>query len=895
MEPMDAAFERFKAFVEKVKEPTYWDSIKSEEDARMKIINPVFTDILGWPISEIHCESKAGKMFIDYRGTIKGLNRLIIEAKKGERELGINADHSARYFQLKGSVFHTEAAREGIDQAIRYCGHKNVELACLTNGEQWAIFKGRAKEGTDTMDNQACVFGSLDAITSNFKEFYELLSYESVESNTYRAIFQQKENQPLRQKTVKSVARSADSRQMVKADKLYGDLEKIMHTFFRDLDPHEDEEARRACFVTTSESDAAEKGLERISEELRAKVQELETVQSEELTEIIKRVKEMKRNELVLLVGTKGAGKTTFIDRFFADVLPSKIRDDCVVVRLDLSKSGGDPATVTSWLDEHFLADLEKATFPSGYPTYDELVGMCMGEYKWWSEGYRKHLYETDKPKFKDEFGNHIGTYFRRDRPRKYIVHLLFHIVRNHKKIPCIVFDNADHFDVKFQEAAFNYAHSICSDSICLMILPITDTTSWQLPKQGPMQSFYTDSFFLPTPPVDLIVRRRIEYIEKKVAEEQAESGKKPMAGKGYFLSRNIPFEIENIKGFAACLQTVFVNTGQVADWIGRLSNHDIRRALQLTCETVTSPHVKVAELFKAWVMKSTMLVKPHDVKNAMIRGKYDIYFPTVHSFIQNLFNLVPEYETTPLLGLRILSFLNNAWEANKDNDGRYVPVSEIQDFFQAMNIEPRATGACLEQMMHQGICLGYDPTKKLIKDVEKVEISPSGRQHVQWGTRDWVYIESMAEVTPLHDANAADTIRNCAKNPAPHLRRQVIGAFINYLLQEDSHFCVVPKHESYQGQEEVRTAMSQQVKALSSLASIMQTEGFHRRIGKVYSWKPAGFGFIKESGFDKDIYIHISDVLDDTLTNIPEGSHVEYEVVEPPRGPKAVNVVLLH
>lgn len=247
MEAIDAALTTFKVFVEKVKDPAYWDSINSEEDVRMKIVNPVFTEILGWPIADIHCESSAGKQFIDYRGTINGLNRLIIEAKKEARDLGINEDHAARFFQLKGAVFHTEAAREGIDQAIRYCGHKNVDLACLTNGRQWAIFRGRGKEGTDTMDNLACVFGSLDAVVTKFKDFYELLSYESVQGNTFRGIFGQAENQPVRQKTIKFAARPPDSREMVKADKLHIDLEKIMHTFFRDLDPLQDAEARSSA------------------------------------------------------------------------------------------------------------------------------------------------------------------------------------------------------------------------------------------------------------------------------------------------------------------------------------------------------------------------------------------------------------------------------------------------------------------------------------------------------------------------------------------------------------------------------------------------------------------------------------------------------------------------
>jgi cold shock CspA family protein len=896
VEPLDSAYERFKAFVEKVGAPGFWDSVKSEADVRMKIVDPIFMEILGWPLTDIHCESQAGKNFIDYRGTIKGLNRLIIEAKKEARDLGINETHAGRYFKLNGAVFHTEAAREGIDQAIRYCGHKNVELACLTNGQQWAVFRGRAREGTDTMENVACVFGSLEAVGKKFQEFYGLLAYENVQAGTFRAVFRQAENQPVRQMTVKAIARPPDSREMLRSDKLYADLEKIMHSFFRDLDSIEDDEARRACFVTTTESAAAERGLERISEELRRKVQDLDTAESAELTEVVKRVKEMQRNELVLLVGTKGAGKTTFIDRFFADVLPPAIREDCVVVRLDLSKTGGDKGNLTRWLDEHFLAELEKATFKSGYPTYEELMGMCMGEYKRWSEGHRKYLYDSDKLKFKDEFGKHIETYYRQDRPKEYITHLLFHIVRNHKRIPCIVFDNADHFDVDFQEAAFNYAHSICSESICLMILPITDTTSWQLPKQGGMQSFFSDSFFLPTPPTEMILKRRIEYIEKKIADEQAETGKKPGGGRGYFFSRNIRLEIDNIQGFAACLQTVFVNTGQVADWIGKLANHDIRRALQLTCEIVTSPYIPIPELCAAWVSRSTMNVDPDVVKTAIIRGKYNIYCSRSSAFVQNLYTLASEHETTPLLAIRVLRFLADAWESNTESDLRYVPASDVLGYFEAMGIDLRAVSACLDQMMERGLCLGYDPRAKKIDEATKVEIAPSGRQHLMWALRDWIYMSAMAEITPLHDVTAVELIRECIRGESPHLRRQIIMAFVNNLVSEDSQFCVVPKHVSYDSQQSIIGTLSEQVASLSTLAGISGAgTRFHRHIGKVVSWKSTqGYGFVQETGCDSDIYLSIHDVLDRTIRDVPEGTFVEYDTVVAERGPKAVSVVVL-
>ena len=117
----------------------------------MKIIDPMLLDVLGWPEIEIHLESNAGVGFIDYRHTVSGLNRLITEAKRETRPLGIDPQRSGRPFVLKGSVFSSEAVKEGIEQAIYYCGHKNAELACITNGQQWVVFRGnRLGDGRDT-------------------------------------------------------------------------------------------------------------------------------------------------------------------------------------------------------------------------------------------------------------------------------------------------------------------------------------------------------------------------------------------------------------------------------------------------------------------------------------------------------------------------------------------------------------------------------------------------------------------------------------------------------------------------------------------------------------------------------------------------------------------------
>ncbi len=888
MEPLDTAYTKFCTFVEDLV-PAYWDSLHSEADVRMKLIDPIFVDILGWPMGDIHLEESDAAGAIDYRFTNQNRSRLIVEAKKEGRDLGISKQHAARFFKLNGSVFNTEASKEGIQQAVRYCGFRSAEVGCVTNGRQWFIFRAnRLGDGTDVLEGLACVFGSLVAIQKEFRDFYDLLACESVAQYRYRAIFLEAEGQPVRSTTFRSPVRRPETKTYLSGNQLSSDLDRIMLSFFQDLTGENDPQARRACFVTTKESDDAERNLARISEELRDKIKSLSTSDAGQITKAIERVRDMKRHELILLVGTKGAGKSTFIDRFFTDVLPDPIAEDCVVVRIDLAYCGCDASSIIQWLDSHFLAAAEKAAFGGKHPLYEDLQGMFWGEYQRWRDGHAKHLYETDKSTFKIKFGEHVEA-IRRDHPHDYITQLLRRIAFAFEKIPCLVFDNADHFGVPFQEEVFKYAQSLYSQCLSLVIVPITDTTSWQLSKQGAMQSFYTDSYFLPTPPMHLVLRRRIEFIETKVADE------KPEAGSGYFLGRGIPLDIANIKAFTACLQSLFLKTGQVAEWIGRLANHDIRRCLQLTREIVASPHIEVGDLLKTYIAQSSMEVTIDSVKLAIVRGKYDIYPTGTNSFIQNIFDLAPEGESTPLLGTRALQLLESAWRTSPDNDGRFVPVREVVEYLYGMSVEPRATRTVLNALLKTGLILGYDPRADEICDELRVELSPSGNLHLRWSLGDWVYLESMAMVTPLLEEAVFEDIKANLQDDRPDRLREAVSCFIRYLLTEDLHYCSVPHHELYNTQLAVTQKLAQQLDALKNLPQGFTPGRYARLSGQVVKWdREKGFGFIRQADHGPDAFLHLSATIGYDEDAVPVGALVEYETIDGAKGPKAVNAIVM-
>jgi CspA family cold shock protein len=50
------------------------------------------------------------------------------------------------------------------------------------------------------------------------------------------------------------------------------------------------------------------------------------------------------------------------------------------------------------------------------------------------------------------------------------------------------------------------------------------------------------------------------------------------------------------------------------------------------------------------------------------------------------------------------------------------------------------------------------------------------------------------------------------------------------------------------------------------------------------------GYGFIAQEG-GRDVFVHFSNVKGDGYKSLAEGEEVEFEIVDGPKGPQAVNV----
>jgi hypothetical protein len=394
---IDSAQEQFRGIAREVEKNL--STTKTEQDARFRITNRVITSVLGWPWEDVETEPPTASGFIDYLLKSAGQAKLVIEAKRTSTQLVDTAYQKVRAYRLAGASLKSSA--EGIQQARDYCIDKGTPYAALTNGLAWVVFQAYRSDGRPYSETKAIVFPNLEAVEEEFALFYDLLSREgiSLKSNMiqlakFEGLHLEVEEELFTPVDLKRIARDRKTEMSLA-------LESIFDEFFTEMTGDKDPDMLSECFVETKESAEAERSLEKITKEFLAEIETLTQDAASQLRQEIETALETKRGESIVIVGNKGAGKSTFIERFFKKVIDRKLRAQCLVITIDLRDSTGDEKAIQAWLTERAKEEIEKALYKKKTPSYDDLMGIFFSEYQRWSQAEMAHLYETDKTQFK--------------------------------------------------------------------------------------------------------------------------------------------------------------------------------------------------------------------------------------------------------------------------------------------------------------------------------------------------------------------------------------------------------------------------------------------------------------------------------------------------------------
>ncbi|MBY3182759.1 cold shock domain-containing protein [Rhizobium laguerreae] len=856
------------------------EKIITEQDARLNLIDRILIDVLGWDRFDISTEPHSDSGYTDYLLKIDGTPKFVVEAKRIGNVILDTLSESKKAYKVGGPALNSAAT--GIRQAAGYCLDHGPDFAALTTGVVWIAFSPFPRGDQSYKDSKAIVFPNFSAITEHFAAFHDLFSKAGVGERLYRLHLMREEG--VSADTLDhffQINNDADIR-LIPKSQLAIDTDPIFREFFGELSGDSDRDMLLNCFVETSESRYADSSLTKIVASIAANVSQLDTGSGQELEDQISSALATGRGETVLLVGNKGAGKSTFTERFFKLTLDPAVRSNCLIIQVDLLEATGDVSNLGAWIANKLRIGIEAELYKGMTPTYEDLMGLYWKEYQEWRSSQHKHLYETDKNNFKIRFGDFLNSQINEDR-HSYVLRMLQDAVSNRKLLPCLVFDNLDHHSEAFQEAVFQWAQSIRkSIDYTFVLMPITDRTIWRHSKAGPFQTYKSKLFYLPVPSAREVLQKRIEYLKLKSNKQKSPNN--------YFLSRGIRLSFENIKAFAACIEEIFINEDFVSRRISWLANHDIRRSLMLAQNVITSPFMSIDDLVKAYLTRGnneSLNISYRKFMQSLLQGDYNYFVSQNNAFVKNIFSFSQDFPTSPLVKLRILRFLIE--RAGDDISAGYLTTKQILTYFELMGASDDAVLSALKEILEYRLIEPFDASASEIGEVDRYAVTHSGRMHVEMALTDPIYLVQMSFDTPIRSSETISKLRELKSSDLDNkgwfeLRR----TFVEYCISEDERFFRIPLYDAYDeqrkfigelkerwlrepGAKAVRSAPDYQPPELEDGAIVGRSE--IRAVVKWYHGEK-GYGFAVGPN-SEEIFLHKKVLSKAGIDWVSEGDHI--------------------
>ena len=289
----------------------------NEADTRLKVLDRFLFEVLDWQRdNSVLAEPPTPSGYIDYLLRIgESTNAMVVEAKRHGKLEPATKSSEVLHVSLSGPV--VKPLLPGIKQAMSYALEQGVPLACVTDGNTWLFFKGSRTDGRRPMDGKGVLFTDLTAVIANMGKFVELLGRGPIIDRLPLAHINEAEGLRIPDAEQQFYVMDPADARMRKRDELASDAALLFSQFFSRMSDEKDREMLRDCFVETQESRKADFELEKIVQRVMSNITALDTGEGGALQAELERTIRAKRSETVLIVGNKGSGKSTFVDRFF--------------------------------------------------------------------------------------------------------------------------------------------------------------------------------------------------------------------------------------------------------------------------------------------------------------------------------------------------------------------------------------------------------------------------------------------------------------------------------------------------------------------------------------------------------------------------------------------------
>ncbi|HYG36143.1 MAG TPA: type I restriction endonuclease [Clostridia bacterium] len=675
----------------------------------------------------------------DYIATILGLPVVIVEAKKPAEDLQAAAGEARLY---------------AAELNARYpAGVNPCKFCIVTNGFFTHV---RSWDSDDILAQ----FGLTDvgSVSPAFGEFCRVLSSDSLRSHAAQI------HATLRPVRYFRALDLVGGRTVQNEQIAFNDFGRVLAANFQSIfDPasYEDRiKIVRNAYVGSPRKDRYISEIDRIIRNASPTlVQEASLIEDPaEPSELAHRFQDLPslRNKILLLVGSVGAGKSTFVDYLRDRGLPQPVSNQTAWLRIDLNPAPLTAAEIYPWLRRQIVEGIRAASPEVNTFSLDNLKKLYRQKVREFEEG-EGSLFAKDSEQYATRLADLLSKL--KDDEALTIQCLEQFLCTGRGRLLVIVLDNCDKRDRDQQLLMFQVAKYIQQEIRCLVILPLRHETFENHRHEPPLDTALKDMVYRIEPPsFHEVLKRRLGLVVKEAKQMGPRSLSYNLGGK------TIEFPVEKLERFLhAMMGSLFDHKQYGRKIIVGLAGWNIRKAFEIFLEFCRSGFIKEEDIFERQVATGDLANLPRGVVAKVLLRTSRRYYDGDESFVKNLFQSdLASSRPCAFLRYWILAWLRSrGWTMGPSGVKGYHRLGDLVRDLLTIGADPDNVRSEVRYLARAGCLLPEHLRADSIKDGDLIRITPSGHVHLELAHRDLNYLAACSEDSWMTQFKVADDIRD--------------------------------------------------------------------------------------------------------------------------------------
>ncbi|WP_341937210.1 P-loop NTPase fold protein [Marinimicrobium sp. C2-29] len=783
---IDTALSKFR----RVFTNTYANEDLSESDTRSKLIDYILLECLGWNEADISREERCNETgrYLDYKLSTN-MPIMIIEAKKVAVDFELPRSSTQRSFKVGGVLSSCKTLVAAMMQAKDYAVSKGISFCAVTNGRQFIFFRAQNQHGIPWSEHKVLIFRSLEDIESNFDEFCRILSKNSVESGTLQKslpISDSAEDDASQFQTLD--VRHLNRPRQIDRNPLYPFIGDIIHRVFQDLaSENAESEILEHCYVDSPQKpDKRQPYIDRSTRRLKVSKKDAGDFQQRVVSAL--KAGETGHAEVILLIGSVGVGKSTFIQRFRKVLVRNEINESGIWIYLDFKNYSDTGETLDSFISGEIDETLTEEYSELGLNDWQFLKQAYHADYEKLKKGALSPLFQKDPDGFELKFGEKIDEWSSSDRG-KHCTKILTTASKRLQRSIFLVFDNADQLNPETQNKIFLAAQKLTNTIGCYALIAMREESYWKNRDAGPLDAFHNTAYHVQPPSLDQVLSKRFSYAKSLILSER--------------FSVYSDFEVsekELAAVFDRLVQTLLGEDRSYINFIEATSARDTRRALDNVAAFMVSGHTNIEAILRD-ERKSNPIGFPvpfHEFLNAIILRDHQVFSEDDCDTI-NIFNVTGTSDASNFNRIAVLGRILSSKNSKSEIGTGYVLIEQVVNDCYSAGILPETTISIITTLNSRRLIETETTIKSDISQSKYLRATKAGSYYIEDLCKMFGYLDLVVYGTPIcreksfnklnkiyQDINRISENTSAARLQRVQKRLELVEAFVEYLFHEN-------------------------------------------------------------------------------------------------------------